>query len=221
VKFGAPTRMLLRMGGMYALAILLCYSFPAPILRVIEPFARVMTDWTSPYVENVQLSLQDKMIRVECQVRLDMERADGSPLPLLGGSSEKGIWQTLHLVVLALTVFAAPAMPLRRRLVAFPVTVLAIALVCAYQQSVEIQSHVLHTVGSSWLQTVQPAPTEANLTYFKAMQSWHDMIWQLKNINAGGGALFLAVLSGLVGYIIPIHVPCNKVVHEKATLPVG
>ena len=162
-----------------------------------------MADWTSPYVENVQLTLQDKMIRVDCHVRLDMTRADGSPLPMLAGYSEKGVWQTLHLVVMALTVLAAPAMPFRRRLVALPVTLIAIALVCAYQQSIEIQSHVLRTVGSSWLQTVQPAPTEANLAYFKTMQSWYDVIWRLKNINAAGGVLFLAVLSGLVGYSIP------------------
>jgi hypothetical protein len=195
--------MLLRMGAMYILASLLCYSFPGPILHALEPVVRIVTDWTSPYVENVQLTLQDRMIRVDCHVRLDMTRADGSPLPMLAGYSEKGVWQTLHLVVMALTVFAAPTLPFRRRLVALPVTLIAIALVCAFQQSVEIQSHVLRTVGSSWLQTVQPAPTDANLAYFKAMQSWFDVVWRLKNINAGGGALFLSVLCGLVGYAIP------------------
>jgi hypothetical protein len=203
VKFGAPARMLFRMVVTYAIVSLLCSAFPGPILRALAPVVRIVTDWTSPYVENVQLSLQDKTIRVDCHVRLNMTRADGSLLPLLAGFSEKGVWQTLYLVVMALTVFAAPAMPLRRRLVALPATLVAVALVCAYQQSIEIQSHVLQTVGSTWLQSVQPAPTEANLAYFKTMQSWFDVMWRLKNVNAGGGALFLAVLCGLVGYSIP------------------
>ena len=203
MKIGAPGRRLLRLIGMYAVASLLCYAFPGPILRALEPVVRVVTDETSPYVENVRLTLQDRMIRVDCHVHLDMTRADGSPLPMLAGFSEKGVWQTLHLVVLALTVFAVPSVPFRRRLVALPATLIAIALVCAYQQSIEIQSHVLRTVGSSWLQTVQPAPTEANLAYFESMQSWYNAIWRLKNVNAAGGALFLAVLSGVVGYCIP------------------
>lgn len=217
MKFGAPVRMLLRMGGTYVLAFLLCYAFPGPILRALEPFVRIVTDWTSPYVDHVQLTRQDQMIRVDCRVQLAMTRADGSPLPRLAGYSEKGIWQTLHLVVLALTVYAAPTMPFRRRLMALPVTLVAIALVCAFQQSVEIQSHVLRTVGSSWLQSVQPAPTEANLAYFKSMQSWYAVIWRIKNIIAGGGGLFLAVLSGLAGYGLPI--PARQGRKDSRPLP--
>ena len=110
---------------------------------------------------------------------------------MLAGYSEKGVWQTLHLVVMALTVFAAPSMLFRRRLVALPVTSIAIALVCAYQQSIEIQSHVLRTVGFSWLQTVQPAPTEANLAYFETMQSWQTSSGGSRISMSAGGALFL------------------------------
>lgn len=203
MRLGPPARMMLRMGGMVALAFLLCNSFPAPILRTLEPFTRVVTDWTSPYVENVHLSLQDRMIRVQCDVRLDMTRVDGSSLPMVSGFRDQGIWQTFHLVVMALAVFAAPAMPIRRRLAALPVTLVAVTVICAFQLSVEIQSHVLQTIGSSWLQTVQPAQTEANLAYFKSIQTGYDILLRLKSLNAGGGALFLAVLSGLAGYCIP------------------
>ena len=66
-----PSGILLRMVAMYIGASALCYSFPKPILRALEPFVRVTADWTSPYVEKVQLTLQDKMIRVDCHVRLE------------------------------------------------------------------------------------------------------------------------------------------------------
>lgn len=193
---------MLRMGGMYLIAILACYVCSAPFVGALAPVTRTMTTRISPYVDNIRISCTNMTIHLACQVHVPMTRKDGTPLPAGYGRWQKSAWPILQSLAVALTIFIAPSAPIRRRLLALPITLALTLLFCALQLSIELQSHALQTIGYSWIQALRPPFTAANMTQFKTMESWYRILAWSVNFYSGGGGLFLAVWAGLAGYYI-------------------
>lgn len=207
----APRRMLLlRMSGMYLTATMACYLCSAPFVGVLAPVTRTMTTWISPYVDNIRISCTDMTIHFACQVHVPMIQKDGTPLPAGYGHWQKSAWPILQSLAVALTIFVAPSKPIRRRLLALPITLVLTLLFSALQLSIELQSHALQTIGYSWIQALRPPFTATNIAQFKTIESWYRILAWSANFYSGGGGLFLAVWAGLAGhYILPRHVACH------------
>lgn len=181
---------------------LLVYTFPEPWVRVMAPVVKAMTAATFPYVTGLNVTAENRALRIDGNITLGMTQRDGSALPPAPGTWTKGTGTTLNTLILAAAVFAAPSAGWRGRLRGIPVMLVCALLVGAYQLTVEIQASALNYMGYQWLPSMPLAATEANVTIFNIMESrFHSVLW-IKSLNDAGGALFLAVLAGLIGHTV-------------------
>ena len=202
MKLGVQAGLFARMILAFAGVSVVLYQYPQGMLVILRPFVQLVTAWSCPYLDQIEMAMDGRMIEVTGMIQVAMTMSDGSMVPEVSGSWEKQVDTTLHLMVIAFTVFVAPALTWRRRLRALPITVLAVLLVCSFQLAMEIQATALKVIGESWLQTLSLAMNEANQAYFQSMESWyHGVLW-IQSILNGGGALFLAVLAGFIGPIV-------------------
>jgi hypothetical protein len=195
---------------------LLVHVYPQPGQRVLAPLVQIMTRLTFPYVEGLRVASDGSHLVMTGQINLELIQADGSPLPPLPGTWRKYSGPSLHLLVLALALSAVPVLSGRQRLKALPLTLVAAALVGAYHLSVEIQESALRYIGYQWLPTFSMAPTEVNHLYFQGMETRFRAVTWIKSFNDAGGALFLAVLAGLIGYAWVCRSRGGKVPQSRA-----
>ena len=133
-----------------------------------------------------------------------MTLRDGAPLSATAGTWNKQAGPTVSLLAVALAVWMAPARTWRNRTRALLVALPAMMLACAWPLAVEIQETALRHMGEVWLPHQSLAATEANLAYFKGLETRFRVAQWIKSLHDGGGALFLAVLAGLVGHAWPV-----------------
>lgn len=195
---------------------LLVHAYPQPGQRVLAPLVQLITRLTFPYVEGLQVASDGSHLVMTGQIKLELTQADGSPLPALPGTWRKYSGPSLHLLVLALALSAVPVLSGRQRLKALPLTLMAATLVGAYHLSVEMQESALRYIGYQWLPTFPMAPTEANQLYFQGMETRFRAVTWIKSFNDAGGALFLAVLAGLIGYAWVSRSGGGKVTHPQS-----
>jgi hypothetical protein len=179
---------------------LLVYTFPEPWVRAMAPVVKTITAATFPYVTGLNVTAENRALRIDGTIALGMTLRDGSVLPPAPGTWTKGTGTTLNMLILATAVFAAPSVGWRSRLRGLPVLLVCALVVGAYQLTVEIQASALTYMGYQWLPSMPLAGTEENVTIFKIMESrFHSVLW-IKSLNDAGGALFLAVLAGLISH---------------------
>lgn len=175
--------------------------FPSVFLRPSLPFVSMISDATCPYIQHVVVSQHDWTLKISGDIVLDMALRDGSRVPVLPGSWNKGARLLMTMWVVALTVWAAPSVSLRRRMLTLPVLFLAGIFASSYCISVEMWVSALGHLGGQFLSTLPLAQTESNWAYFTRMQHQYDVLRWVKAVNDGSGTLFLGVIVGLVAYL--------------------
>jgi hypothetical protein len=178
------------------------YTFPEPWVRTMAPVVKVMTVSTFPYVTELTVTAEGRSLQINGNITLGMTLRDGAALPSAPGTWTKGTGATLNLLILAAAVFAAPSVGWRSRLLGFPVMLAGVLLVGAYHLTVEIQESALTFIGYQWLPSMPLAGTEENLAIFKLMESRFRVLVWIKSFNDAGGALFLAIMAGLISHTI-------------------
>jgi hypothetical protein len=184
----------------FAVMAVLVYQWPSVWVRLLAPVTQALTAMSFPYVEDVVMRADGSQLRIEGSIALDLVMTNGQPLPEAPGTWKRGAATTLNLMIIGFAVFAAPAVRWRDRLRGVPVLVAGMLVVCAFHLSVEVQEAALRYLGYQWLPTLPLAGTEANAAYFQAMEARFRAVAWIKSFNDAGGAMFLAVLAGLIGY---------------------
>lgn len=191
-----------RLGLVFTVAAVTLHAWPGLIRPVVAPWIPLAVGGSCPYIEDARMTMEGKTITIDGVLRIRMTLQNGGELPPVPGSWTRQADRILVMATLALTVFAAPALSWRRRLLAVPVLWILVGLVSAAHLAVETQETALRVLGESWLASQPLAPTAENVAYFKAMESWYDRVLWGKSFLDGGGGLFLAVLAGLAGPLL-------------------
>lgn len=181
---------------------MLVYAFPEPWVRAMTPLVRAMTSATFPYVTGLSVTAEGRSLRIDGDIMVGMTMVGGAALPSAPGTWTKGAGATLNLLILSVAVFAAPSAGWRGRLRGIPVMLIGALLVGAFHLTVEIQESALTFMGYQWLPSMPLAGTEENVQIFKLMESRFRSVAWVKSFNDAGGALFLAVLAGLIGHTV-------------------
>jgi len=184
----------------FAVMAVLVYRWPSVWIRMLAPVTQGLTAASFPYVEGVVMRAEGASLRIEGAIALDLTMTNGQPLPAAPGVWSRGAGTTLNLLVIGMAVFAAPSVRWRDRLRGVPVLVAGLLVVAAFHLSVEVQEAALRHLGYQWLPTLPLAGTEANAVYFQSMEQRFRVVAWIKSFNDAGGAMFLAVLAGLLGY---------------------
>lgn len=199
----AIARMLIRMTVVFLVVGMVGYRWPGLVLKPLGPVVRGLATLTGPYLEHLTVHHRDATVQITGELHPRLTQTDGTPLPATLGTWNKQVGPTLQILVVALCVGAAPVVSGRRRARALAVTLSATLLVCAFQLTVEIQETALRHMGHVWLPQLELAGTESNVAYFKGLEIRYRVARWIKSFNDGGGALFLAVWAGLLGYAMP------------------
>ncbi len=206
-------RMLLRMAVVFSVVTVVGLQWPGLVMKPLGPVVCGLANLTGPYLKHLSVRQVAATVQISGELQPRMIQVDGTPLPATAGTWNKQAGPTLQILVVAFCVWAAPAVSRRRRVQALAVTLLATLLVCAFQLTVEIHETALRHMGQVWLPQLDLAGTESNLAYFKGLESRYRVARWIKSFNDGGGALFLAVWAGLLGYAMPCQrgeVPSQK-----------
>jgi len=193
----------IRMLVLCLLSTIMVLYYPWIWLRVVAPLAGFFADAACPYINELKATNDGLLIRLHGQFHIALTRADGTSLPPAILDWHKHSMQTLIMLVVAVSVWAAPAVTFKRRMLVFPVMLLALALACAYDLAVETQLAALHMIGTEWLPGIPMLNSDANADAFSRMENWYQSLKWVKAFNDAGGRLFLAALAGLIGYTRP------------------
>ena len=196
--------MLVRMVVAYVVCAGLLFTWPGLWLNAVEPFVAYVADASCPYIDSMKVSSDDAMIELQGRLHVEMTHASGKELPPLPVTWQKHGGQTLNVLMIAVAIWAAPAVRVRRRLLALPVILLAAAFVASIDLAAESQTTALRVIGTEWLPGMAMAPTDANKAAFQHVEQWYQVVQWLKAFMDGGGRLFMAVTAGLVGYALPV-----------------
>lgn len=195
----AIAAMLARSAAGLVLSLVLVLGFPSAVLTALAPVLGLAASASSPYLAEVVVTVEDRVVTADGQITLDMTLSEGSALPAIPGSWHKHGGQLLHLFVIAFTMAAAPRTGWRTRLPGLALTAALAAIAGACVFAVEVQVTALQAIGEGWLAGLPLARTEANVAAFQSMEQWYGAVSRLKSVNDGGGTLLLGVISGLAG----------------------
>jgi hypothetical protein len=177
--------------------------WPGIVVAPLTPLVRSLVALSGSYIQQPSFQRVDATLQITGELHPRMTQRDGSLLPAARGTWTKQTGPTVQLLVVAFAVWAAVPVARQRKLRALLVMVPAALLVCAFQLTVEIHETALRHLGQVWLPTLTLPGTEENLNYFAWLESRYRVVQWIKSFNDGGGALFLAVWAGLIGYVLP------------------
>ena len=205
MKGGRVGGVLMRAGGAFVFGLALVLAAPSAWLRLISPLVAVATDGLCPQMDTVSVDVEGSEVHAEGRLHLDLTLSDGAPLPDMRAWWKKSAWKTQGVLVVALAIWACPAVGWRRRWVVFPAMLAAAAAVSAYDLGIEIQEVILRDLVPRLLQDHSLAQSAANQAALDQLESWHQGILWVRRIQEGGGRMFLAVLAGCIGYGLPLR----------------
>ena len=205
MKEGGAMRILCRAGGAFVLSLALVLVAPAAWLVPISPLVAVATDALSPHLEMVSVDAEGAEMHAQGKFHLDLTLSNGEGLPDFRAWWRKAVWKVRGVLVVAVTIWACPFVGWRRRLLLFPVMLAAAACVSADDLGIEIQETILRDLVPKVLQDSPLAQSVANQTTLDQLNTWHQWILRVRQINEGGGRMFLAILAGWIGYAIPLR----------------
>jgi hypothetical protein len=181
------------------LLVLVLARWPDAGLRALAAPLGVVAGWLAPHLRAVDVAFVEGAMKVRGVIELDLVRVDGSPLPPMAGSWRRSSGMLSAMVVVGFSLWAAPEMGWRRRLIALPIVLGGLVLAGGLWMSVDLQVAALGEIGQGWLAAQPLAPSEANRAAFSALERWYRAMEGGKTFLDGGGALMLAALAGLSG----------------------
>ena len=191
--------MALRVVAVLSVAVLAAVRWPDALLRPLAVPLGALAGAGAPHLRAVEPEFAEGAVKVSGEIVLDLALQHGEPMPPVRGAWRRGSGMLLAMGVVGFSVWAAPPMSGRRRLVALPIVLIGLTLAGGLWLSVDLQVAALGEIGQGWLGTLPLASSEANRNAFAAIERWFRAMETAKAFLDGGGALLLAALAGLIG----------------------
>lgn len=196
--------MLFRGVSGFAASVVWVSWVPAWWLYGISPLMCRLNDWVSPYFEATQVNRVDGlMLYGDLNFRSGLVLTDGTTLPSLAISWHYAATGTLHLLVMAITTWAV--MPVRRgrRWVALGFTLMLAGLFSSVDLMVELQETTLSALDRDVFPHLKARDDPANEVIMAGLQHGYSRLKWMKEFHAAGGRLFLGVIAGMTGCLLP------------------
>lgn len=203
MKPGPIMRMVMRMLAGFVVATLLLTRFPEWWLDITAPVSEWLINGFCPFLTEMQVHAENKLIFAEGNIKLAMTMTNGEPVPLAPGTWNKQGGQTLNILIVAVAVWAAPIASIRRRLAILPVMLIAAAVASGFDLAVEVTDVTLRAIGQEWAPTLPLAKTPENIEVFRSLEKEYETVLKFKAFNDGGGRLFSGLLAGLIAFTVP------------------
>jgi len=209
-------RFLFRLAAAYVLLLVMATRAPEPWLRAVAPVAALTADAASPYLDDLRARVEGRAFQFDGRFMIDMTLATGQPVPPIPGAWRQQGSHALHLALVAFSLWAAIALPWRRKIAALGFTAVAALIFSGIDLSVQMLDSALGVIGRDWLPAQVMRSDEANLAAFQRLESHYEWVRGAKAFFDGGGRLFLGVVAGWLGAGLIRPASPDSDLHDKA-----
>lgn len=203
------TRMVIRILAAFASSGAICLLAPALVLSPAAHAAAAISRAVSPYIGAACARVEGSVILIEGEVHVEVTRADGYPLESAPGRWRKSGLPSMSLLVVALSVWAAPSMSASSRFRRLPVVLVLAFLAAALDLAIEIEFTALDGIGRLWLPSIPLEDTPSNRAALGALESRYNLMQAAREMAEAGARLAAGACAGLAAVATA---PRNKLV---------
>lgn len=186
----------------FAVLLAVAVLWPRPWMTLIARVSAPIIDAVTPWAQSISIDMVDRIFVVSGAIVFDGVLSDGRPMPPIPGTWRQSALVYLSMLPVALTAWAIPAVPWRRRGLALPLALGLALLLAALSLTVEIQRAALESVGSGALVNITLADIPRNHDLLASLERRLSVLRWTCEFLAAGGRLGLALLAGFASVLI-------------------